>query len=649
MIRTRPWLLILFAALTYALGHFSWYALTPLGRVPVLDELENLTLANQIADGTLPSELFYRAMGYPLLLASLRVAGVTALQLPLAALLLGVVLHAVAAVLVGTLARRWFDDLRAGLVAGLLAALNPVFVHYATQRLDATLGTVLFLAGLLALSLERIPSRPRALLDATFWWTLAALVRPQFLTVLIALPALWFYRDRTRAGLRAGLAAATLATALFAAQGLWQRHVSGEFRLLPWQGPYNLWAANQPGAHGRYYAQTLELPPPASPENPAKLESLALYARDTGRDPVIPPSTLTPAAIDAMNVHWRARFLDHVFHHPRAWLGQLARKTYAFCNNWEQYNNKTYAFHAARSPWLAWNPLGWGILFVLATAGAWRLRVEAPVTAANAGLIALATAAGVILFFVSARFRLPVAALLCVPAGTALARPAWFFRALSPASRNALPLALLAAASLTFSRFDGVRDPRPFIQDHLLIARAAQTVGDDAEVWAQATAALSLDPTRRDAVEYIVTSGFNRQLAAALSPAELTAWRTRSAHFLTITPPVPNHAPARVLAATATRDLATLHAIAAATTTSDSPVGYDALGALLLFAAATPAQHARLLAAPPTAGTTLFLMARQSLDSAAFNTWAALRQPPGWSKALATARTRLFSPGAPSP
>jgi hypothetical protein len=31
----------------------------------------------------------------------------------------------------------------------------------------------------------------------------------------------------------------------------------------------------------------------------------------------------------------------------------MARKTYYLFNDFEPYNNKTYAFHQARSPWLA--------------------------------------------------------------------------------------------------------------------------------------------------------------------------------------------------------------------------------------------------------------------------------------------------------
>lgn len=637
MTRLRPWLIILLVALAYALGHLNWYASTPLGRVPVLDERENLTLAGQIATGTLPTEPFYRAMGYPLLLAGLGALGIPADALPLAALLLGVALHAVVALLVGALARRWFDDPRAGLVAGLLAALNPVFVHYATQRLDATLGTALFLAGLLALRLEARRPVPRAFLDATLLWTLAALVRPQFLTVLLALPVLWLWRKDTRPSPRIAVAAFALGAALFIGQGLWQRHVGDEFRVLPWQGAYNLWAANQPGAHGRYYAQSLALPSGAAAENPAKLESFTLYSRETGRP-------AGPDAIDAMNAHWRARFLAHVSGEPLAWIGQLARKTYAFLNDWEQYNNKTYAFHAARSPWLAWNPLGWGVLLVLAVAGAWRLAVIAPATARAAGLIGLATAAGVILFFVSARFRLPVAALLCVPAGAALARPAWFLQRWSSSRRLIFAGTLLAVAGLTFSRFDGVRDRRPFIQDHLLIARAAQTVGDDTEVWLHANAALTLESASQSATEFVVTSGFNRQLVEALSAADQARWRSAAALLATAAPGAASD-PARVIAAAATRDTDRLRLLAARLDTA----GFDALGALVLLAAATPAEVARVREATPAAGTTLFFMARQALDPAGFADWAAARQTTGWSKALASARDWLFPSAASSP
>lgn len=619
---TRAWLIVLLVALTYGAGHLAWYAGTPLGLVPVLDEEENLRLAAQIASGTLPAEPFYRALGYPLLLASLLKAGLSAAQLPLAALVLGVILHALGAVLAGAIARRWFDDARAGLVAGLLFALNPVFVHYATQRLDAALATVLFLAGLATLPLSASSQiHPRGPWLTSLCWALATLTRPQFFAVWVALLVLWLCRHRTRTGLIATLGAVAVGGALFSAQGLWQRSVSGEFRLMPWQGAYNLWAANQPGAHGRYYTQRLDLSQSATHDNPARLESILLYQRETGR---------TDQDIAAMNAHWDKKLRDRVLHQPLDWLGQLVRKTYSLLNNWEQYNNKTYAFHQARSPWLRPNPLGWGLLLVLGLAGAWRLHGVDAVRTRTFTLIAAACAGGIVLGYVSARFRLPLAALLCVLAGGALARPL-FWRQLGHRQRLAFAAALPLSAIVTFSNLDGVRDTRPFVQDHLLIARAAQAVGDDTTVWQAAIAALTLAPERRDADEFAVTSGFNRQLTGTLSPAEKAQWLASARHLLNS--PATGGPAARIIAATITNDIDMLHTLAPAA---------DALGALALIQAASPTELVRLRTAPWDAGTTIFLMARQADDPAGFAVWARAHRPPGWSEALTAARARLF-------
>src|SRR5687768_1505205 len=139
------------AALAYAGGHLGWYRTTPLGQVPVMDEQENLLLGEALFCGNLPAEPFYRAMGYPLLLAALRMCGVGAPALFSAALVLGAVCHAVNAALAARVAHAWFGRL-AGLATGALIALNPVLVHYATQALDATPALTFFLLGLAVLA-----------------------------------------------------------------------------------------------------------------------------------------------------------------------------------------------------------------------------------------------------------------------------------------------------------------------------------------------------------------------------------------------------------------------------------------------------------------------------------------------------------------
>ena len=477
-------------ALGYALAHLGWYLGTPLGRVPVLDERENIDLAGALFGGTLPREPFYRAPGYALVLCLLRGAGVSAAGLFPAALVLGAVLHAANAALAARIALRWFGA-GAALAAGLLVALDPVLVHFATQALDATLGLTLFLLGMAFLA-GADGARPRAWPWAAcaLAWSAATLVRPNYLFAWLALLVLAALGGAGR--VRRVAASAGAGLLLFGAASLWQWSVSGIPGFLPWQGAYNLWSANRPGANGRYYTQQVSLSPELARANPARSESIYLYEKETGG----------PTDIRSMNAYWRHRFLAEVSAHPLRWAGLEARKAYALLNDWEQYNNKTYAFHKARSPWLRWNPIGWGVLLILGVAGGARLAFESPRSAALLGFVAAAVAVSVLLFFVSARFRLPLVGLLGAVAGGALARPGFWLG--WPAPRRAgLLLAVGLAGALAFTRFGGVADRSTFVQDHALLARAAFTVGDNATALAEARAALELQPRHPDATAIV--------------------------------------------------------------------------------------------------------------------------------------------------
>ena len=576
-------------ALAYACGHLGWYLDTPLGRVPVLDERENLSLAEAIFQHALPAEPFYRAPGYALVLAGFRTLGVPAGGLFAAAFALGALLHAVNAGLIALLARRWFGP-AAAVAAGLLAALHPVFVHYATQALDATPALTLFLAGLVVIApvFSAAPEETHTArwIGASLCWGAAALLRPNYLLVWAVLPLLAVWRLRTDSD-RRPLVAAFAGAGLFLAVAGWQWRVSGIPGFLPWQGAYNLWVANQPGASGRYYVQHLSLPPELAQANPTRSESLLLYQAETG---------LPPDNIAAMNAHWRARLLDHVLHHPLAWLGQFARKTYALLNDWEQYNNKTFAFHQARSPWLRWNPLSWGIFFVLGVAGAARLAAESPRTARPLALITAACALSIVLVFVSARFRLPLAGLAAVLAGGALGSPG-FWKPWPVRRQAGLAVLVVLAAGLTFSTFDGVRSRVTFVQDHALLARAAATVGDDRLAWTEAEAALALQSTHPDALRVAVASYFNQLLAGTALPADEARWAD---------------AAERLLAESRT-DAADLRAVAALARWRAGRTG-EALATWRALDAAPSALAARLLVNDPTAD-------RASLTALPLSAW----------------------------
>ena len=67
----------------------------------------------------------------------------------------------------------------------------------------------------------------------------------------------------------------------------------------------------------------------------------------------------------------------------------------------------------------------------------------------------------------------------------------------------------MAAIALTFSNLDQVRSESTFVQDHALLARAADTVGDDTLAWHEARAALAMQSHHPDALRIAIAAYFN--------------------------------------------------------------------------------------------------------------------------------------------
>src|SRR5207248_2339285 len=103
-----------------------------------------------------------------------------------------------------------------------------------------------------------------------------------------------------------------------------------------------------------------------------------------------------------------------------------------------------------------------------------------------------------LLFYVSDRFRLPVAPLGIVLLAGAASSPRFWQQWKRP-QQWLLAGVLASMAFLTWSNFDDVRSRETFVQDHALLARAADTMGDDQLAWNEARAALAMQPQHPDA------------------------------------------------------------------------------------------------------------------------------------------------------
>ncbi len=497
----KLWILI--ATFGYTLLHFTWYWQTPLGLSPVLDSQENILLAEKIAFGSLEKEPFYRAMLYPFFLSLFISAGLSVSSLPAIAGILGLLCHCLNTALAMLVSEKVWQSRSSIVVTGILIGTNPVLIHFAAELIDVTLATSLFLGGLLSYLKSRHESSGKIVYT---WVALAAsllalstLARPHLMAPVIAICGIitlvLFVRRREWMRSISFLSGATV---IWLAYGFIQLSWSGSFGILPWQGAYNLWASNKPGANGLYLTQTYSFNYQGEHRNPTRLEEETAYIHEVGR----------LDSIDQRSHYWRSKTINRILENPGDWLRLMAWKTYALVNNFEQYNNKTYSFHKRLSPWLRGNPICWGILLLFGFGGFIAGFKRERLLCIQWLVITLSLSAGILIYMASAKFRVPLVFLLAIMAG---GTP--FFRnaiaELGGKSLSVIAGFLTLSAFVTFSTFGEIDSKRTIIQDQLLLADASTRIGRDHEAFFWASEAVKSNPERIEGHRVHLISFYN--------------------------------------------------------------------------------------------------------------------------------------------
>ncbi len=399
----RPWVLFVCVALAAMVVRAVYIlqiadpALNPFFAHPILDAAVHRRWALGILAGTWPPpEPFFRAPLYTYFLAGLYRAFGT--DSAVAVQLVHGLISALGAGLAGLCARRVWGN-RAGWFAGMgLAVLWPS-IFYAGELLDVTLGVTLNLL-LWWLLLGEIGNRRLAL--AGLVWGLSIICRP---LVLAIAPVVVLYLHRRGLGWRrrgwlalaAGLAVAIVpVTARNVIRG-------GEPVLVAASGGVNFYIGNNEFADGR----VAFLPGAPMDWQGEVSEVKELAFRQTGRH-------LTALGADR---YFLGRGLGFLRDHPGRALRLYAHKLGLLFAAGERSNNKNLPFWRARSPLLRWPVwVGWGPVLVLAFLGLRRRDTDPDRRLLMTGSLVF-YAAVLLLFFINARFRLPLLAWLVVPAG----------------------------------------------------------------------------------------------------------------------------------------------------------------------------------------------------------------------------------------
>lgn len=255
---------------------------------------------------------------------------------------------------------------------------------------------------------------------------------------------------------------------------------SGEFKLMPWQGASNLYSANSLNANGKYYKHSVYIPNRKAGTNPAKAEAEYIYSKETGQKP--------PFNLNEFNKFWLKKCFNEIASNPSQWVVLTLKKIYYLFNNYEQYNNKTFGFHKSITPILHYNPLCFGFLIILLFLTLFKFtknkgdlinqQEKSKLITLFIGIFFLSL--GIIAFYVSARFRIPIASLMIIFSSYL------FCLNIDRIFNKSSAFILIAAAFLTFSNFYNVADTSTYKEDRLLIAFACSRLNMDEEqiLWA---------------------------------------------------------------------------------------------------------------------------------------------------------------------
>jgi Flp pilus assembly protein TadD/4-amino-4-deoxy-L-arabinose transferase-like glycosyltransferase len=476
---------------------------------PMMDAGYHDEWAWQLAQGTWESgRPFFRAPLYPMFLSAIYSLGGHNFLLPR---LIQAFIGAGSCLLLYLIGRRIFSP-AAGLIAGVMMALYGTLIYFDNELLIPGLFIFLILT-FFRLYLAAMDESPRRVLlggGAGLAFGLAAITRPNILIYLPVLLATAFPR------LGFNLSRVTLAVMLICALipvgavTVYNATAGGDAVLIASQGGVNFYIGNNDQSDGR----TAIVPGTRPDWWGGRFDTIQLAEEALGHK----------LKDSEVSEYWLGRAFEFIKTQPGDWLSLTARKFGLFWTAAEIGNNSSISYLKTYAPIMKLPWLGFGLVAPLGLAGLWlALRDRNRHAWLGAGFIILYMA-GVVTFFVCARFRLPIVPFLILFAGYAIARGAELLR--DGALRTILPgtVIFLAAALMMNVSARGFEENIALAKFHDGIAwKKLGELGQAERSWREA---LRLDPNltqARNNLANLLSDTGDRDLARQAYEAAITA------------------------------------------------------------------------------------------------------------------------------
>ncbi len=374
------------------------YYFSPDWNFLMVDSLYHHNWAKAIAGGDLlGKEVFMRAPFYIYLLGGLYAIFGSSLWV---GRILGLIIGLISIGLTFGIARKIFDK-KIAIIAGCLHALYPIAIYFENELLVDSLFTLFVELSILLflLAFERKSIK-------YFVWSglvigLAAITRPIILG-LIPLYLIWIILNlkESKLYLKAGLLLIFMCALAISPATLRNAIVADDVVLIAASGGVNFYIGNNAAADGL----TASVPPFGNDWQFSEIKSYA--EKESGR--VLSQSELSD--------FWMSKGLNWIWSNKSAFIGLFIKKLYFAVNNFEVSNNRNLTDFFSSYSILKYNPLCFGIVFPLAIIGFMSLLIYKKLNRITLFLFFYIMAFLVLLslFFINARFRLPVLPLIFI-------------------------------------------------------------------------------------------------------------------------------------------------------------------------------------------------------------------------------------------
>ena len=304
------------------------------------------------------------------------------------------------------ISKQIFKNVRAAVITGILASFYVPFIFYDNLLLGESLSVLFILTGLLLLLRGRI-------FFSGIFFGVSILFRPNVLLAVLALAAVvWVVGvvkdQKTRKGM--GEALIFLAASLVLIVPVTARNyvLHKDFLPITAVGGVNLYLGNNPEADGKFsLAKGIGTSLNEMIENSEKIAQ-----KETGR-------VLKPSEVSSF---WTKKAIGFAMASPGRFLALTARKAAYLFNHYEFPDILGMDFVAQFIPIFGMNPFSYGFMVVFGVYGLFLSYRERNAAAWLPIAFFAGYAVSVIMFFVTARYRLPLAPLLIVFASFAIHR-----------------------------------------------------------------------------------------------------------------------------------------------------------------------------------------------------------------------------------